>query len=121
MVTETISNSNSSQEGTAMGIDEITNSGKDYATEFWNKAMRGKPADFEKLKGGRTATDMFTLPYDSNRKYMSELEKESLFRHFATIINVSSSNNTVLAYASDDVAACVPEGESINVSDLAKN
>ena len=69
MVTESISNNNSSQEGTVMGIDEITNSGKDYDTEFWNKAMRGKPADFEKLKGGRTATDMFTLPYDSNRKY----------------------------------------------------
>ena len=119
MVTESISNNNSSQEGTVMGIDEITNSGKDYDTEFWNKAMRGKPADFEKLKGGRIATDMFTLPYDSNRKYMAELEKESIFRQFATSINVSSSNNTVLAYASDDVAACVPEGESINVSDLA--
>lgn len=50
---------------------------------------------------------------------MAELEKESIFRQFATSINVSSSNNTVLAYASDDVAACVPEGESINVSDLA--
>ena len=119
MVTESISNNNSSQEGTVMGIDEITNSGKDYDTEFWNKAMRGKPADFEKLKDGRTATDMFTLPYDSNRKYMAELEKESIFRQFATSINVSSSNNTVLAYASDDVAACVPEGETINVSDLA--
>ena len=119
MVTESISNNNSSQEGTVMGIDEITNSGKDYDTEFWNKAMRGKPADFEKLKDGRTATDMFTLPYESNRKYMAELEKESIFRQFATSINVSSSNNTVLAYASDDVAACVPEGESINVSDLA--
>ena len=119
MVTESISNNNSSQEGTVMGIDEITNSGKDYDTEFWNKAMRGKPADFEKLKDGRTATDMFTLPYDSNRKYMAELEKESIFRQFATSINVSSSNNTVLAYASDDVAACVPGGESINVSDLA--
>lgn len=119
MVTESISNNNSSQEGTVMGIDEITNSGKDYDTEFWNKAMRGKPADFEKLKDGRTATDMFTLPYDSNRKYMAELEKESIFRQFATSINVSSSNNTVLAYASDDVAACVPEGEYINVSDLA--
>ena len=119
MVTESISNNNSSQEGTVMGIDEITNSGKDYDTEFWNKAMRGKPADFEKLKDGRTATDMFTLPYESNRKYMAELEKESIFRQFATSINVSSSNNTVLAYASDDVAACVPEGESINVSNLA--
>ena len=119
MVTESISNNNSSQEGTVMGIDEITNSGKDYDTEFWNKAMRGKPADFEKLKCGRTATDMFTLPYDSNRKYMAELEKESIFRQFATSINVSSSNNTVLAYASDDVTACVPEGESINVSDMA--
>ena len=42
---------------------------------------------------------MFTLPYDSNRKYMAELEKESLFRQIATNINVSSSNNTVLAYA----------------------
>ena len=119
MVTESISSTNSSQEGIVMGIDEITNSGKDYDTEFWNKAMRGKPADFEKLKSGRTATDMFTLPYDSNRKYMAELEKESIFRQFATSINVSSSNNTVLAYASDDVAACVPGGESINVSDLA--
>ena len=119
MVTESISSTISSQEGTVMGIDEITNSGKDYDTEFWNKAMRGKPADFEKLKGGRTATDMFTLPYESNRKYMAELEKESIFRQFATSINVSSSNNTVLAYASDDVAACVPGGESINVSDLA--
>ena len=104
MVTESISNNNSSQEGTVMGIDEITNSGKDYDTEFWNKAMRGKPADFEKLKGGRTATDMFTLPYESNRKYMAELEKESIFRQFATSINVSSSNNTVLAYASDPAA-----------------
>lgn len=119
MVTESISNNNFLQEGTEMGIDEITISGKDYATEYWNKAMRGKPADFEKLKGGRTATDMFTLPYDSNRKYMAELEKDSIFRQFATSINVSSSNNTVLAYASDDVTACVPEGESINVSDLA--
>ena len=34
MVTESISNNNLSQEGTAMGIDEITISGKDYATEF---------------------------------------------------------------------------------------
>lgn len=119
MFTETISNNNLSQEGTAMGIEEITISGKEYDTEFWNKAMRGKSADFEKLKHGRIATDMFTLPYDSNRKYMAELEKESIFRQFATSINVSSSDNTVLAYASDDVAACVPEGESINVSDLA--
>lgn len=41
MVTESISNNNFLQEGTAMGIDEITISGKDYATEYWNKAMRG--------------------------------------------------------------------------------
>ena len=61
MVTESISNNNFLQEGTAMGIDEITISDKDYATEYWNKEMRGKPADFEKLKGGRTATDMSIL------------------------------------------------------------
>lgn len=119
MFIETILNNNFLQEGTSMGIDEIAVGSNGYATEFWNKAMRGKSAEFEKLKGGRTATDMFTLPYDSNRKYMAELEQESFFRSLATNINVSSSNNTVLAFASDDVAACVPEGEAINVSDLA--
>ncbi len=103
-----------------MGIDEITVGSKDYATEFWNKAMRGKSSDYQKLAGGRTNTsDMYVLPYDSNRQYMAELEKESLFRQISTCVNVSASNNTVLAYASEDVAVCVPEEELIDISDLA--
>ena len=118
MFTETTSNNNFSQEGTSMGIDGIVVGGKDYATEFWNKEMRGKTGNYDKLKGGMTSGEAFVLSCDSNRKYKAALELESLFRQYATNATVSASNNTVWVTSSEDMAVCVPEGETIVISDI---
>ena len=43
---------------------------KEYYGEFWNKAMKGVRADYEKMKVRKCGErNMFVLPYDSNLPY----------------------------------------------------
>ena len=112
-------NNNFSKEDTMMFVDECVIDTKEYYGEFWNKAMKGKNSDYEKLKVGKVSNGMFVLPFDSNRRYHAALTEESFFRKVATCVNVAKSQNVIWGLDSEDVAECVAEGGSINVSDMS--
>lgn len=102
-----------------MFVDECVIDTKEYYGEFWNKVMKGKSSDYEKLKVGKVSDGMFVLPFDSNRRYHAALTEESFFRKVATCVNVAKSQNVIWGLDSEDVAECVAEDGSINVSDMA--
>lgn len=112
-------NNNFSKEDTTMFMDASVIDTKEYYGEFWNKAMKGRNSDYEKLKSGKVSNGMFVLPYDSNRRYHAALAEESFFREVATCVNVAKSQNVIWGLDSEDVAECVAEGGSINVSDMS--
>lgn len=112
-------NNNFSKEDTTMFVDECVIDTKEYYGEFWDKAMKGKNGNYEKMKAGKASNGMFVLPYDSNRRYHAALTEESFFRKVATCVNVAKSQNVIWGLDSEDVAECVAEGGSINVSDMS--
>ena len=54
-------NNNFSKEDTTMFMDECVIDTKEYYGEFWNKAMKGKNSDYEKLKVGKVSNGMFVF------------------------------------------------------------
>lgn len=112
-------NNNFSKEDTTMFMDECVIDTKEYYGEFWNKAMKGRNSDYEKLKAGKVSNGMFVLPYDSKRRYHAALTEESFFRKVATCVNVAKSQNVIWGLDCEDVAECVAEGGSINIGDVA--
>ena len=78
-----------------MFVDECVIDTKEYYGEFWDKAMKGKNGNYEKMKVGKASNGMFVLPYDSNRRYLAALTEESFFRKMATSVNVSKSQNVI--------------------------
>lgn len=122
MLNNTTSFSNEiSKEDTERMLDACVIDTKEYYGEFWNKAMKGVRADYEKMKVGNAGNDMFVLPYDSNRRYLAALEEESFFRKLATCVNVTQSQNVIWGLDSEDVAECVPEGGSIHIGDASED
>lgn len=112
-------NNNFSKEDTTMFMDECVIDTKEYYGEFWNKAIKGRNSDYEKLKAGKVSNGMFVLPYGSNRRYHAALTEESFLRKVAACVNVAKSQNVIWGLDADDVAECVAEGGSINVSNIA--
>ena len=59
----------------------------EYDIQFWN-AMRGHRGKEEILSEGRIlATNSYALPVGSSKKITEAINKESVFRSLATVIN----------------------------------
>ena len=89
----------------------------EYDKHFWN-AMRGHDSSFDELsKGYSTGTGLYAMPNSSDNKYMTSLEKESLFRNIGTVIKAYGSGYRVFAKDSNDIAQWVAENEAIPIYD----
>ena len=89
----------------------------EYDKHFWN-AMRGHESSFDELsKGYNTGTGLYAMPNSSDNKYMTALEKESLFRSIGTIINAYGSGYRIFAKDSNDLAEWVAENDAIPIYD----
>ena len=89
----------------------------EYDKHFWN-AMRGNDDSYAELSKGRNIeTGTYAMPNTANNKYMSALEKESLFRSIGTVIKAYGSGYRIFAKDSNDLAQWVPEGDTIPIYD----
>lgn len=89
----------------------------EYDKHFWN-AMRGNNGSYSELSKGRNIeTGTYAMPNSTNNKYMTALEKESLFRNIGTAIKVYDFGYRIFAKDSNDLAQWVPEGDSIPIYD----
>lgn len=91
--------------------------GSDYETHFWS-VMRGN-ADHKVYlsKGLDSCTGAFTLTSKGQDKYMVAVKQESLFRIFATDIQVYDHSYNIKTINGNDVTVWVPEGGTIPISD----
>ena len=89
----------------------------EYDKHFWN-AMRGHNSSYDELSKGRsTGTGLYAMPNSSDNKYMTALEKESLFRSIGTIINAYGSGYRIFTKDSNDLAEWVAENDAIPIYD----
>ena len=89
----------------------------EYDKHFWN-AMRGKDNSYDELSKGRsTGTGLYAMPNTSDNKYMTALEKESLFRSIGTVIKAYGFGYRIFAKDSSDLAQWVAENDSIPIYD----
>ena len=89
----------------------------EYDKHFWN-AMRGHESSYDELSKGRsTGTGTYTLPNTANNKYMTALEKESLFRSIGTVIKAYGSGYRIFAKDSSDLAQWVAENAAFPIYD----
>jgi HK97 family phage major capsid protein len=89
----------------------------EYGTHFWN-AMRGDDSRYGNLTHGYdTETGTYDMPNTSYGKYMTALERESLFRRIGTVINAYGSGYRIFAKDYDDIAAWVSENNAIPIYD----
>ena len=87
----------------------------EYDKHFWN-AMRGHDSSFDELsKGYNTGTGLYAMPNSSDNKYMTALEKESLFRSIGTIINAYGSGYRIFTKDSNDLAEWAAENDAIPI------
>ena len=91
--------------------------GADYETHLWN-ALRGKLGHKEHLSNGiNVATGAFTLTPKSQDKFLTALQKNGLFRNFATDLRLYNYDYSIKTVAGNDMAAWVPEGGVIPIQD----
>ena len=87
----------------------------EYDKHFWN-AMRGNESSYNELSEGRsTGTGLYAMPNSSDNKYMSALEKQSLFRSIGTVIKAYGSGYRIFAKDSADLAQWVAENDTIPI------
>jgi HK97 family phage major capsid protein len=80
--------------------------------------MRGYDGSYAELSKGRNVeTGTYSMPNSTNNKYMTALEKESLFRNIGTTIKAYDFGYRIFAKDSNDLAQWIPEGESIPIYD----
>jgi HK97 family phage major capsid protein len=80
--------------------------------------MRGHDSSYDQLsKGYSTGTGLYALPNSSDNKYMTALEKESLFRSIGTVIKAYGSGYRIFAKDSNDLAEWVAENDAIPIYD----
>lgn len=71
----------------------------EYYNDFWNN-MRGNRDISNRINGGReTKTNAYYLPTTSSKKYMEALQRESVARQLATVVNPTKGDNKI--YTSD--------------------
>lgn len=69
-----------------------------YYNDFWNE-MRGVQAVTDSFYNNRESkTNAYHLPEASNRKYMAALQKESVARQLATVVNATRSDSRIYAF-----------------------
>lgn len=89
----------------------------DYDFHFWN-AMRGKSESYDRItKGNVSGTGTYAMAPVTNNKYMTVLEKESLFRQIGTTLKAYGSGYRIFAKDCDDMAQWVAEGAEIPLYD----
>lgn len=90
-----------------------------YAYNFWNY-MRGKAPDNYVIDGARNASSGgYMLPGASESKYETVIAEKSVFRSIANVMSKFGGTADVYAYDSTVTADFVPEGENIDISDIA--
>ena len=78
--------------------------------------MRGNESSYNELSEGRsTGTGLYAMPNSSDNKYMSALEKQSLFRSIGTVIKAYGSGYRIFAKDSADLAQWVAENDTIPI------
>lgn len=93
----------------------------EYDKSFWD-TMRGKEQCYDTIaKGRNTGTGTFAMPSATNNKYSKAIDGQSLFRQIATVFRAYNSNYRIMAKDCNDLAAFVPEGESIPIYDGVKD
>ncbi|WP_177565174.1 phage major capsid protein [uncultured Phascolarctobacterium sp.] len=96
---------------------KIHTSSPEYDKHFWN-AMRGNDDSYANLAVGRSPeTGTHAMPTTSHNKYMTALEKESLFRNIGTTINAYGTGYRIFAKNCDELAQWVSEGDTIPIYD----
>ena len=69
-----------------------------YYNDFWNE-MRGTQEVLDRLRDGRESkTNAYHLPGESNKKYAAALQKESVVRQLATVVNATRSDSRLWTF-----------------------
>lgn len=93
----------------------------EYDIQFWN-AARGRKGNDEVLAKGRISlTGSYELPASASGKIAKAMEKESIFRNFATVIKAYKSGYKIFAKDCKDLAQFVPKNGEIPVYDGMKD
>ncbi len=87
-----------------MKYDTFTIESNSYRKEFWDTMMRGKHIPYNTMSKGGVGSDMYVIPYDSNKKYMDALKNECIFRNLATSIRTTDSDLDIWVSDSDNPA-----------------
>ena len=75
-----------------------------YYNDFWNE-MRGAQAVTDSFYNNRESkTNAYHLPGESNKKYTAALQKESVVRQLATVVNATRSDSRIYAFDCDGQA-----------------
>ncbi len=85
-----------------------------YKTDFWNMIRRGQNLAGQYREMADTTTGTYLLPEGADNRYNEALNKETLFRRFATIIQTPTLDSTVHAISATEVADWVSEGSVIS-------
>lgn len=69
-----------------------------YYNDFWN-SMRGINVVTDRIDKGRAVkSNAYHLPGESNKKYLSALQKESVVRQLATVVNATKSDSRIWTF-----------------------
>ena len=92
-----------------------------YDYDFWN-VMRGKTHNENLIGNGKeTSTGTYHMSTMSNTKYVTALQKESIFRQLGTCINAYAHEYRIFAKEFKDIAEWVPEGEAVPINESAND
>ena len=86
-----------------------------YYNDFWNE-MRGKQVVTDSFYNNRESkTNAYHLPGESDKKYMVALQKESVVRQLATVVNATRSDSRIYAF---DCEGQAEWGDGNDVEDM---
>ncbi len=76
----------------------------EYEREFWN-AMRGKAVSRDRINTERHRnTDSYRLPYEGNKKFAGERDKENVLRQIATVVSAPAGDHSAVTFDTEDLA-----------------
>ena len=104
-----------------MKYDTFTIESNTYRKEFWNTMMKGKPIPYNTMGKGNVGSDMFVIPYDSNRMLMEHLKENCVFRNIATNITTLDSDLDIQVSDSDEPAEWVVSNTDSFIKDTVSD
>lgn len=104
-----------------MNYDTFTIESESYRKAFWNTMMKGKGVPYSTMGKGNAGSDMFVIPYDSNRMFMDALKKECIFRNIGTSITTIDSDLDIWLSDSDEPAEWVVSNTDRFIKDVASS